>query len=140
MRAALILSALLLASPALAGDVIPGPVYADVLDVYDGDTITVSAHVWLDQRITTKVRLVGLNTPEIRGKCADEVQRAEAARAALVKLVGARVLLYRVTHDKYAGRVDATVVNEDAKDVAEEMLAAGHARRYGGGKRAGWCS
>ncbi len=32
---------------ALAGEIIPGPVTADVVSVYDGDTPTVDAHPWL---------------------------------------------------------------------------------------------
>src|SRR5690606_10793304 len=57
-----------------------GPVPAEVLRVVDGDTIEVRAHVWLGHEVTTLVRIAGIDTPELRGKCAAE--RTAARRAA----------------------------------------------------------
>lgn len=47
-----------------ARDVIKGPIEADVTRVIDGDTIEVSAKIWPDQRVSTKVRLNGVDTPD----------------------------------------------------------------------------
>ena len=40
MRRILVLALFLTAVPALAGEIIPGPINARVISVYDGDTIT----------------------------------------------------------------------------------------------------
>jgi endonuclease YncB( thermonuclease family) len=45
----------------------------------------------------------------------------------------------RIGQDKYGGRVDADVSTASTADVATAMLGQGLARRYGGGKRDGWC-
>ena len=39
---------------------IPGPILARVIEVIDGDTILVEARIWLDQVVTTRVRLAGV--------------------------------------------------------------------------------
>jgi endonuclease YncB( thermonuclease family) len=41
--------------------------------------------------------------------------------------------------DKYGGRVVADVSTQGTSDVSSALLGAGHARRYGGGHRDGWC-
>ena len=81
----------------------------------------------------------GIDTPELRGKCASEKERAIAAREHLrMLLVAGPVELSNVEPDKYAGRVDATV-RVSGQDIGAAMVAAGHARPYNGGARAGWC-
>jgi endonuclease YncB( thermonuclease family) len=50
--------------------VLAGPVMARVIRVYDGDTILVRARIWVDQEIEIRVRLAGVDTPEIKGQCA----------------------------------------------------------------------
>lgn len=40
---------------------------AKVIDVYDGDTITVLADLGFHTTIKLKLRLFGINTPEVRG-------------------------------------------------------------------------
>lgn len=131
--------------PVLAADQFAGAggmvlqVPADVVSVYDGDTMTVDAHPWPGMTIRTAVRLLGIDTPEIAGRCADERNLAQAARAALTRLAGSRVLLVGVRPDKYGGRVDARVLAADGRDLAAAMIAAGHGRAYDGGKRKGWC-
>jgi micrococcal nuclease len=40
---------------------------ATVIDVYDGDTITVLADLGFHTTIKLKIRLFGINTPEIKG-------------------------------------------------------------------------
>ncbi len=42
---------------------IPGPILARVVEVIDGDTILVEARIWLDQVVTTRVRLAGVDAP-----------------------------------------------------------------------------
>jgi len=127
-----------LAALILAAALIPGPVPATVENVYDGDTITVRAHVWPGIESVTKVRIRGIDAPEIRGRCRAEKQRAREARDYLRKQLGERITLTNIEPDKY-GRALADVATADGQSAAELLLAAGLARPYGGGRRQSWC-
>ena len=59
---------------------LPGPVPAELVSVIDGDTIAVRAHIWPGHVVETRVRLDGVDTPEIR-RPACEAER-EAGREA----------------------------------------------------------
>lgn len=134
------LAALLFALPAHAAERLAGPVEAEVLRVIDGDLLVVRARIWLGQTVETHVRLAGIDTPELRGKCAEEREKAEAARAALITFLGdGKVALSEIEADKFGGRVRARLASATHRDVAEAMIAKGHARAYDGGARAGWC-
>jgi endonuclease YncB( thermonuclease family) len=130
---------LALAAPARAEEM-PGPVRAEVLAVVDGDTLRVRAHVWLGQSIDVLVRIRGIDTPELRGACAGEKERARAAAVGLAAaLEGDSVVLTRIAGDKYFGRVVADVATAGGADLATGLLRAGFGRPYEGGRRAGWC-
>ncbi|MCH7554742.1 MAG: thermonuclease family protein [Proteobacteria bacterium] len=121
-------------------DSIPGPVSALVLRVIDGDTIAVRARIWIGQSVETRVRIVGVDTPELRGKCALEIELAAAAREFVVEALGDQpVTLRDVRYDKFGGRVLARVESSTGKDIARLLIAAGLGRPYDGGKRAPWC-
>ena len=65
---------------------------------------------------------------------------AQAATDALRALLGeGGVMISNIGPDKYAGRVVADVATRRTASVSTAMLAAGHARSYGGGHRNGWC-
>ena len=77
---------------------------AEVLRVIDGDTFEARVHVWPGLDITTKIRLRGIDAPELRAKCAAERTMAEAARDALgAMLAEGTVGISGVTLDKYGG-------------------------------------
>jgi micrococcal nuclease len=121
-------------------DLLPGPIPAEVVEVIDGDTLRVRAQVWIDLELETLVRLRGIDTPELRGQCEAEKARARAAKEALARLAAAGpVALTQVEYEKYAGRVLADVGTAGGQDLAQAMIAAGHARAYAGGERQGWC-
>ena len=135
-----IIAALLVCSPALASaDGLLGPTPARVLRVVDGDTLLVSAHVWLGQRVVTRVRIAGIDAPELRGRCERESEIAQQAKAQLEALTrGVSVTLSQISADKYGGRVLADVA-AGGRDVGRALIDAGLARPYYGGKRAPWC-
>jgi len=121
-------------------DRIPGPVPALVLRVIDGDTIAVRARIWIGQSVDTRVRIVGVDTPELRGECALEIELAAAARELVVEALGDQpVTLRDVRYDKFGGRVLARVESSTGEDIARLLIAAGLGRPYDGGKRAAWC-
>jgi len=117
----------------------PAPsVPADVVSVYDGDTIIVDAHPWPGMTIRINVRLRGMDSPEIRGDCEAEVKAAKRARDRLAELVRGGVRLENIALGKYAGRVVADAIS-GAGTLGEILISEGLARPYDGGKRAGWC-
>lgn len=114
--------------------VIEGPVSADVIRVIDGDTLLVSARPWPQQSVEVYVRLRGIDTPELKSKCARGQEAAEAAKQLLEQLASgsSTVKLSRISADKYFGRIVADVALEDGRDPAREMMAAGLAASYSG--------
>lgn len=134
------LASLLAVSGALAAEEVAGPVQADVVRVIDGDTIEISAQVWLGLRLTSHVRIRGIDTPELRGECASEKAMAAQARDRLTRLAGASISIAHIADDKYAGRVIADAAAADGTDLRDATLASGLARPYDGGTRGDWCA
>jgi endonuclease YncB( thermonuclease family) len=127
--------ALLQPAPALRGSY-----PAQVLQVIDGDTFAARVRIWPGMEVTTKVRLRGIDAPELHARCDGERTEALAARDALVQILGeGSVWIAQVGQDKYGGRVDAAVSTAGTSDVSAAMLARGLARRYAGGRRGSWC-
>jgi endonuclease YncB( thermonuclease family) len=123
----------------LASAAFEGPVNADVVHVIDGDTFEANARIWIGETVAVRVRIEGIDAPELHARCDDEYRRAIAARNYLVQRIeGGSVRLSQVHNDKYGGRIDADV--SDAKgDIGEAMIAKKLARAYTGGRRGGWC-
>lgn len=122
------------------GEMLSGPVAAELIKVVDGDTLRVRARIWLGQEILVSVRLRGIDAPELRGRCGDEMQLARKARALVARETGAGgLVLSDISGGKYHGRVIARVRTAQGRDLAPLLLEAGLARPYDGGRRAGWC-
>jgi endonuclease YncB( thermonuclease family) len=110
------------------------------LKILDGDTFEARVQVWPGIDITTKVRLRGIDTPEMRANCAEERAKAETARTRLTAILAeGTVKISGVGLDKFGGRVDADASTKSTPDVAAALLSAGLARSYAGGRRMSWC-
>ena len=129
----------LVLSPAtLAGPDLPGPIPAELVRVIDGDTIEVRARIWLDLDLTTRVRLAGIDAPELVGGCPEERRLAGLARDRLAALLGrGPVRLADIQRDKYGGRVVAEVLLADGRRASEALLASGVAALSSA--PGGWC-
>lgn len=119
MLVPLLLSLLLAASPQTA----------QVMAVHDGDTIVVN----VDGR-DEKVRLVGIDSPELNDERSDYRQAGYAARDyARSRLAGERVTLeeepLQSDRDKY-GRLLRYVVLRDGTNFNEDMVRKGYAHVY----------
>jgi endonuclease YncB( thermonuclease family) len=113
----------------------------DVIRTIDGDTFEARVHLEPGLDLNTRVRLRGIDAPELKASCPQELQMAEAATGALRALLGeGGVRIFNIGPDKYSGRVVADVETRRTGNVSTAMLTAGHARRYGGGHRNGWCA
>ena len=71
---------------ALRRAALPGPYPAEIVSVLDGDTFEARVRIWFGQEITTLVRIRGIDAPELKGRCGDELRGAQASRDALAKL------------------------------------------------------
>lgn len=103
---------------------------ATVLRVIDGDTVEARIVLGLGLELTDHVRLAGVSAPEIRGP---EREQGRAAAAWLRERVDGRQV-WIVTPARERGKFGRVVgvVFEDAGNVNDALVAAGHAtyRRY----------
>ncbi|MBY0611125.1 MAG: thermonuclease family protein [Beijerinckiaceae bacterium] len=113
---------------------------AKPLRVIDGDTVEMRVSIWLGQDVTTRVRMRGIDAPELRARCEDELLKAEAAKQFLADLLArGEVFLSEVGYDKYGTRVLARIVDASGADLGASLVERGLARPYQGGKRQSWC-
>lgn len=113
--------------------VYPGPYLAEVTRIYDGDTVTVRAHIWPDHVLKISVRLEGIDTPEIRGRCQAEEDAAVQARDFVANIAEQEnnVLWVRdVQLGKYAGRVLGKLQTRMGADVGTMLINNGLAVPY----------
>ena len=108
---------------------------------YDGDTITFNLpnlHPIIGNKIA--IRVNGIDTPEIRGKCDKEKYDAEQAKGMVEEFLkdAERIDLKNMERGKYF-RIVADVY-ADGENLAEALVDSGMAVRYDGGKKnARWC-
>lgn len=107
-----------------------------VIKVYDGDTITIATKLPYNDSVIYRfsVRLIGIDSPEIKGSTEIEKRLAILSRDALHKLIfGKIVRLEDVGTEKY-GRLLANVYLDDI-NVSDWMVQNGYAVKYNGGKK-----
>ena len=116
-------------------------IVSKVISVYDGDTFRVdidSLPPIVGKNIP--IRLNGLDTPEIQGKCQHERDLALKARDFVRnKLANAKeIKLTKIQRGKYF-RVVADVMI-DGVSLEQELLENKLAYKYTGGKKTSWCN
>lgn len=132
----LLVSPLLWAKEKTYGDVR----VSEISTVYDGDTFYINIHDWppiVGNHIAVRVK--GIDTPEIKGKCTQEIQQARKAKQFTVAFLrnAKVVVLKNMARDKYF-RINADVY-ADGKNLAEALSASGLAVEYEGKKKRSWC-
>lgn len=117
------------------------PILVDeVLRVYDGDTFFVNIKGWppiVGENIGIRIR--GIDTPEIRGKCHEEKELAVKARDFVDDLLSnaSSIQLHNVERGKYF-RIIADVL-VDGTLVSAALKESGLGKAYKGGAREAWC-
>jgi len=109
--------------------------------IIDGDTFAATVKLENDTRISVRVRILGIDAPEMNGECESEIEWAHRSRDRLAELLpeGSIIQLSSIKDDKYIGRINAYVKIPDGRDVSAIMLKENLAVPYGGGKRQPWC-
>lgn len=128
-----------------------------VLDVYDGDTITIGFNLKGFNIIKLKCRLLGIDTPEMKGSSDENIKKAIDARNYLIKEVSNIVINSSNNYtrneiknflgnskktinclfddmDKY-GRLLITLYDDDGNNINTKMINKGYAKKYYGGKK-----
>jgi len=114
---------------------------AEVLSVYDGDTITVMIDQGMKHFARVKVRMIGINTPEIRTKDLEEKARGYEAKEYLKsRIEGKTVVINTVKKGKFGRWLGVLWLYEEGMEelgesLNAEMIRMGHAVAYDGGKR-----
>lgn len=112
----------------------------DVIRTIDGDTFLARVHQQGGRDLVARVRLRGIDAPEMKASCQEELNKAEAAADALRGLLReGGVTITNLGADKY-GRVLADVTTKRTASVSAALLAGGYVRSYNGGHRDGWCA
>ena len=130
-----------------SGQLIP----AKVLEVYDGDTLTAAVEIAANTFYSFRVRLEGVDTPELRPSLSEPnraaiVAAAERARDFVRSLVLDKVVLISCNGiDKYGRTIGHVHLSETSsaepgaaemsRTVNELLIEKGLAKRYDGGKR-----
>jgi len=124
-------------APAFSADF--GSKQATAIKNHDGDTLTVSIPDWpsiIGDNIT--VRVLGVDTPEILGKCVDEKLKAGIAKEFTANFIkNNQVMLKNIQRDKYFRILADVYVGENS--LSTELLKQGLARPYFGDAKSSWC-
>lgn len=144
MKVVIIVIIIAISTVCQASDLSYGAFYnVEYVDNYDGDTITFNipgVHPIIGKQM--KVRIDGIDTPELKGKCKLERQRAMAAKIFIRKafdiLKDKPVTLENARRGKYF-RIVADV-KIGAIDIGKYMVQNNLAVAYDGGKKTkNWC-
>lgn len=119
-----------------------------VVRLKDGDTLVLEIAGWPAPFNPIDVRVDGIDTPESRQtsgkkkikKCELAMGRKSSAYAKSILRPGdmVKVIYKEGRHEKY-GRLLADITLPNGKDMATEMISAGHAKAYDGGAKRKWC-
>ncbi len=131
-------------------------IHAKILDVYDGDTITITLKVD-GEYFRINCRMNGLDTPELRSHDEDEKKAAILARNHLIFLLTKMKIGSEVKRDdikRLCGEVNTIVkvrcmefdkygrllveIWLDSINVNEKMIEDGFAGKYDGGTKGDW--
>lgn len=117
-------------------------VVSEITSIYDGDTFRANiqgVHPLIGQRMS--VRVSGIDTAEMRGKCKQEKELARQAKQFTVNFLrsGSKIELRNVKRGKYF-RIIADVF-VDGKSLTRALIQSKLAVPYNGGTKAkNWCA
>ena len=111
-----------------------------ITSIYDGDTFRANIKDWPPiVGVKIPVRIIGIDTPEIRSKCPKEKALAYEAKQFTVDLLSnAKVIeLQNIKRGKYFRLLAIVIV--DGVSLGDALIEEGLAIFYDGGTKANWC-
>ena len=131
------INSLLISTPFAYGDV----KISKVISVYDGDTIRVNIDSFPDIiGKNIRIRLKGIDAPEIKGKCQKEIELAFMARDYLRNAINqsSQIQLRNIERGKYFRIVGELYIDEE--NISRGLIEEGLAYIYHRGKKRNWCN
>lgn len=110
-----------------------------VLRVIDGDTIDAAVDLGFFTHRNIRIRIYGINTPEVRTRDHVEKQKGFAAKERLLEMLDEADEVILKSHGigkfgRCLGEI-RLVQGNNSHDVATTLIAEGHGVAYFGGKR-----
>ena len=130
------LNSLLISSTFAYGDV----KISKVISIYDGDTMRVNIDSFPDiVGKNIRIRIKGIDAPEIKGKCQKEIGLAIMARDYLRNAINqsSQIELRNIERGKYFRIVGELYI--DGENFSNKLIEEKLATRYKMGKRRDWC-
>ena len=114
---------------------------AEVTSIYDGDTFRaniIGFPTIVGEHMS--IRINGIDTPELRGKCPREKAQAKLAKQFTVKHLRSakRITLKNIKRGKYFRLIADVYV--DGVNLAEQLIKNNHAVEYQGKTKKNWCN
>lgn len=119
---------------------------ATIVAVIDGDTVDADLDLGFDIHTKMRLRLYGINAPEVHSKDLVEKEAGLKAKDYLTKLVGGKAVVVETIKDaqekygRYLAKITLVLPNAGTSpvnpvNVNENMVNVGYAKPYFGGKR-----
>lgn len=102
---------------------------AKIIDVYDGDTVTAVVDLGFLHFQEMKLRLYGIDTPELRGAEKVEGKKVRDIVRSMILDKDVTIRSYKDKQGKY-GRYLANIVLEDGLELNQWLVDNGHATEY----------
>lgn len=102
---------------------------AKIIAVYDGDTVTALVDLGFLHTQEMKLRLYGIDTPEMRGTEKVEGKKVRDIVREMILDKEVTIRSYKDKQGKY-GRYLATIVLENGLDLNQWLIDNGHAKPY----------
>ena len=111
-----------------------------VISIYDGDTLRVNIDSFPDIiGKNIRIRLKGIDAPEIKGKCQKEIDLAIMARDYLRNAINqsSQIELRNIERGKYFRIVGELYI--DGENISNNLIKRKLAYYYNGRKKRSWC-
>ena len=111
-----------------------------VISIYDGDTLRVNIDSFPDiVGKNIRIRIKGIDAPEIKGKCQTEIDLAIMARDYLRNAINqsSQIELRNIERGKYFRIVGELYI--DGENISNNLIKRKLAYYYNGRKKRSWC-
>jgi micrococcal nuclease len=102
---------------------------AKILEVYDGDTFTALVDLGFNIHFRFKIRLAGVDTPEVRGEERSEGLVVRDAVRTLIHQKDVRIIVHKQgKYGRYVAEVFVTMMDTEM-NLSEYLVSMGMAKR-----------
>lgn len=103
---------------------------ATITDVYDGDTVTALVDLGFFVKAEIKIRLYGIDTPEIRGEEREQGLLSKIRVEELILNKEVTIKTYKDKQEKYGRWLADIYLPYDTKSINTILIEEGLAKRY----------